>query len=482
MVETGQMKPRISAIVSCAALLLAATPVFSQQNAVPTPGSVAELLQNSTSTELKTLISNGFDVNQADSEGNSPLLLAAAAQRSDLMYVLLEAGADPNYVREPGITALGIACVFDDWSMVDLLITHGADVNYCAPNGESTLSTACAQGAVNAVQMLLANGAKTDVRDTKGVTPLLHAIMNVSENGIQIARMLVDKGADTNFGMPNGFTPLMGAAQLNDVEKAQMLLENGANVNLRQTMTDTAAISIAVALGHRDMVELLLEHRADISAGINKRTTLLSYSSTLARADIMELLLKKGASANTIDATSLATPLHITATGNELIKNSLKLMGAENLIPQHEPYMDAPRACRVLIENGANVDAQDIDGVTPLMIAALDGCAETIKVLLDNKANVNKTDAKGRTALMHAVLSVSAKADISLSHVSPATAAKLKPAVEKGLNDYADVAETVKLLLEAGADVSIKDAAGKTARDYAVDADVIKLLDAAVAQ
>lgn len=482
MVETRQMKPRISAIMSYAALMLAATPVYSQQTAEAKPSPLAELIQKSTSVELKELIASGLNVNSVDPQGNTMLLLAAAAQRSDLMYVLLEAGANPNYVQEPGITALGIACIFDDWSMVDLLITHGADVNYCAPNGESTLSMACAQGAVNAAQMLLAAGAKTDVRDAKGVTPLLHAVMNISDNGIQIAQMLLEKDADVNFGMPNGFTPLMGAVQLNDEAKVQMMLEKGADVNARQATTGTAAISIAVALGHQDMVALLLEHNADISAGINKRTSLLSYSSTLARADIMELLLKKGASANTKDAASLATPLHITATGNALIKNSLKLMGADNLIPQHESKMDAPRACRVLIENGAMVDAEDLDGVTPLMIAAMDGSVETAKVLITGKANVNHTDSKGRTPLIHAVLPVSAKADISLSNVSAATAAKLKPAVEKGLTDYADVVGTVKLLLEAGADVTIKDAAGKTARDYAVDEEVIKLLEAATAQ
>lgn len=476
------MKPRLSAIVSYAALMLAAAPVYSQQPAENKLSPLAEVIQKSTSGELKELIASGLNVNSVDPQGNTMLLLSAAAQRSDLMYVLLEAGADPNYVQDPGVTALGIACIFDDWSMVDLLITYGADVNYCAPNGESTLSMACAQGAINAAQMLLAAGAKTDVRDSKGVTPLLHAIMNVSDNGIQIARMLLEKNADANFAMPNGFTPLMGAVQLNNEEKVKMLLEKGANVNARQVTSETAAISIAVALGHQDMLALLLEHKADISAGINKRTSLLSYSSTLARADMMEMLLKHGASANTRDMASLASPLHITATGNNLIKNSLKLMGASNLIPQHEAKMDAPNACRVLIENGAQVDAEDIEGVTPLMIAAMDGCPETTAVLLAHKANVNHVDNHGRTPLIHAVLPVSTKADISLGNVSAATAQRLKPEVEKGLTQYADVVNTVKLLLEAGADINMKDKSGKTARDYACDEEVIKLLDAAVAK
>ena len=129
-----------------------------------------------------------------------------------------------------------------------------------------------------------------------------------------------------------------------------------------------------------------------------------------------------------------------------------------------------------------NATTEDIEGVTPLMIASMDGCKETTAVLLAHKANVNHVDSHGRTPLIHAVLPVSTKADISLGNVSAATAQRLKPEVEKGLNQYSDVVGTVKLLLEAGADVSIKDKAGKTARDYACDEEVIKLLDAAVAK
>ncbi len=476
------MKLRTSVIALCAALLTAVMPVQAQQEQAPAPSPLLELMQKYTSSDLTNHIKEGFDVNMKDPEGNTPLLLAAVAQRSDLMYVLLENGADPNYVKDPGITALGIACMYDDWAMIDLLITHGANANYSAPNGESTLSMACAQGAVNAVQMLLTAKAETDTRDANGVTPLLHSIMHNTENTISIARMILEKGGNPNLGMPNGFTPLMGAVQMNDLDVALLLLEHGADVNARQQNNGPSALSVAVALGHEEMVALLLANKADINVGVNAHTSLIAYACMLARADVMEHLIQYGAPVDTRDSRSNVTPLHVTATGNALIKDSLKLMGAGKLIPQHEKFMDAAEACNVLISNGADVNAKDADGTTPVMIASMDGCPETLQVLINSGADINAADAAGRTPLILAVLPAAKKAEISLAHVSPAAASQVKPLVVQSMGLYPNVKETVKILLKAGADINAKDNAGKTARDYATDPEIIRLLDEAAAQ
>ena len=479
------MKQRFSTLMMGAAVLTAALPAYAQ-DATPAAEAASEdlatLLTNVTQEELQKKIEAGeFDVNSRDKDNNSALLVATINRRTDLVYVLLANGADVNFEKESGVTPLTIACLYDDWSLIDLLITHGANVNYCAENGESTLSVACAQGAVNAVQMLLVNKANPNVTDARGLTPLLHAILHRAETAADITRLLLEYKADANAGTPTGFTPLMGAAQHNDTPVAELLLEHGANVNARQT-NGAAALSIAVALGHAPMVELLLNHKADINAGINARTSLLAYASMLARADIMELLLSHGANGNTRDAVSQSTPLHVTATGNELMADSLKLMGAGDLLGTHEAYMDAAGACQALLMHGAEVDATDKHGTTPLMIAAMDGCVETLKVLLEHKANINAADAAGRTPLILAVLSAEDKASISLTDVSPQAVDKLRPTVIKSMTEYPDVVGTVRVLLENGADINAKDKKGKTALDYATDEEVRKLLEAAAAK
>lgn len=479
------MKQRFSSLMMGAAVLTAALPSYAQEAApaAEAPSAdMATLLANITQEELQQKITAGeFDVNSCDKHNNSALLIAAVNRRTDLVYVLLSNGANVNFEKESGVTPLTIACLYDDWSMIDLLITHGANVNYCAENGESTLSVACAQGSVNAVQMLLVNKANPNVKDAKGLTPMLHAILHRAETSEDITRLLLEYKADANAATPTGFTPLMGAAQHNDTAVAELLLAHGANVNALQT-NGAAALSIAVALGHTPMVELLLNNKADVKVGINARTSLLAYASMLARADILELLLSHGADGNTRDAASQSTPLHVTATGNLLMADSLKLMGAGSLLGAHEAYMDAVGACEALLKHGAEVDATDKHGTTPLMIAAMDGCVETLKVLLANKANINAADAQGRTPLILAVLSAEDKAAISLIDVSPQAIDKLRPSVIKSMTEYPDVVGTVSVLLENGADVNAKDKKGKTALDYATDPEVRKLLEAAAAK
>lgn len=479
------MKQRFSSLMMGAAVMTAALPAFAQE-AAPTASAVStdlvSLIANMTQDELQKKIDAGeFDANSCDENNNSVLMIAAVNRRTDLMYVLLKNGANVNFEKESGITPMTIACIYDDWAMIDLLITHGANVNYCADNGESTLSIACAQGAVNATHMLLVNKANPNTVDSKGLTPLLHAILHRVEGNAEIVRLLLEYKADANLSTPAGFSPLMAASQNNDTDIAQMLLDNGADVNAQQKI-GSAALSIAVALGHTEMVELLLNNKADINVGINPRTSLLGYASMLARADVMELLLSHGANGDTRDAVSQSTPLHITATGNALMADSLKLMGAGDLLRAQEPRMDAPGACRALLKHGASVDATDKNGTTPLMIAAMDGSVETLKVLLEYKANINAADAQGRTPLILAVLSPEDKAAVSLSDVSPAAADKIRPTVIESMTEYPDVVGTVRVLLENGADITAKDKNGKTARDYATDPEVIKLLDAAAAK
>lgn len=479
------MKQRFSYLMMGAAVLTTALPAYAQETAPATAAESSDLvtlIANITQEELQQKIDAGeFDANSCDKDNNSVLMIAAVNRRTDLMYVLLKNGANVNFEKESGITPMTIACIYDDWSMIDLLISYGADVNYCAANGESTLSIACAQGAVNAVHMLLVNKANPNTVDARGLTPLLHAILHRVDGNAEVVRLLLEYKADANMSTPAGFSPLMAASQNNDTEIAQLLLDNGAQVNALQKI-GSAALSIAVALGHTDMVELLLNNKADVNVGINPRTSLLGYASMLARADIMELLLSHGANGDTRDAASQSTPLHVTATGNELMADSLKLMGAGDLLGSHESHMDAPAACRALLKHGANVDATDKNGTTPLMIAAMDGSVDTLKVLLEYKANINATDAAGRTPLILAVLSAEDKATVSLADVSPTAAEKIRPTVIKSMTEYPDVVGTVRVLLENGADLTVKDKNGKTAKDYATDPEVIKLLDAASAQ
>ena len=124
---------------------------------------------------------------------------------------------------------------------------------------------------------------------------------------------------------------------------------------------------------------------------------------------------------------------------------------------------------RAQIEKGADVNGEDQDGRTALMLAAFNGHTDTVRLLLVSGARVDTRNAAGRTALMHASsgpyaetvrLLLERKADPNLAdNVEKWTA--LMFAAGEGQT------EVVKLLLKHGADASIKDVDGDTALDFA---------------
>lgn len=144
---------------------------------------------------------------------------------------------------------------------------------------------------------------------------------------------------------------------------------------------------------------------------------------------------------------------------------------------------------RVLLEKGADVNAQDNIGMTALMWAVYDsydtmseGHAATVRALLDSGANVNVKENNGEMALMIAVY----KRNISAIQLLLASGADADAKNEDGITSlmlaaikgYADVA---RVLVAAGADIHIRDNKGKTAWVHAAqmfDTEVMELLEA----
>lgn len=124
----------------------------------------------------------------------------------------------------------------------------------------SPLLWAASYGHETIARLLLEKGADTKVEDDDGYTPLLWAARRGDE---AIARLLLEKGADPEAKDDDGYTPLLWAAQRGDEAVTKLLLEKGADIEAKDSNGDTP-LSFAAANGREAVVRVLIDHRANI--------------------------------------------------------------------------------------------------------------------------------------------------------------------------------------------------------------------------
>ncbi|QDW08246.1 ankyrin repeat domain-containing protein [Wolbachia pipientis] len=133
-------------------------------------------------------------------------------------------------------------------------------------------------------------------------------------------------------------------------------------------------LMVAALNGHANIVEVLLEKGAHVNEKDWRDMTPLHLAALNGHANILEVLLEKGAHVNEKGWRD-TTPLHLAA------------------------FYGHASVVEVLLEKGANVNAVDSEGFTPLHLAALNGHANIVEVLLEKGANVNAVDNEGWTPL-----------------------------------------------------------------------------------
>ena len=205
---------------------------------------------------IKFLVSKGADVNKADSQGWTPLQSAARQRRDDTIKLLIDLGADVN-LGDP--SPLVAAVMRDHVPSIKVLLEHGAEIDKPGQDGFRPLPLAIAEDKYEAAKTLMEAGA--DVNSLSGaddLTPLMVAAGQTSPaegamflpgntRPTDIARGLLDRGADVNARSKSGVTALMVAATHNNPPMVGILIDAGADVtmknNLGQTAADVAALN-----------------------------------------------------------------------------------------------------------------------------------------------------------------------------------------------------------------------------------------------
>jgi ankyrin repeat protein len=265
-----------------------------------------------------------------------------------------------------------------------------------------------------ALQALIKSGG-VQQKDARGTTPLHFAAAYGSAEAV---RVLLAAGADPNARNAFDATPLIWSAT--ELEKVRMLVNQGADVNARSKMGRTAVWIAAANDGSSAVVKFLLEHGAKLDG-----TEILAATAANDNATI-RLLLDKGANVNAKDATSGNTPLiNAAINGNTKLAEMLIARGAD------------VNAATLQTSDRSKAGRLALGSLTPLHLAATSGPYELVKLLLDAGANINAHDIRDMTALMNAV---------ATDHPDP---------------------RIVRLLMDRGSDLKVKDHEGQTATDWA---------------
>ena len=253
--------------------------------------------------------------------------------------------------------------------------------------------------------MVAADPKLLNARGPEGSTPFMYAVLYTD---VPTLRRLLKQGADPNRRNDAGATALMWAAL--DLEKTRLLIASGANVNAKSDDARTPLMIAAGRAGAAAVVKLLLSDSANPNPTSNPgaESSPLLEASLAADADVMKLLLDRGAALKDVGGLALAN----VAAANCGKCVDLLLAGKMDAMQytialQQVAELDNPALVRRLLDRGADVNAVDPTGRTALMYAAISDYlpAEQVKILIEKGANPNASSGhkqsgdSGMTAL-----------------------------------------------------------------------------------
>lgn len=179
--------------------------------------------------EVARLIGSGVPLEAQDAQGRSALLRAVADNRIAVAKALLDAGASPNTRAANQDTPWLLAGALGRTEIIAAMLPRQPDLSIRNRYGGNALIPACERAHVEAVKLLLTSGIDLDHINDLGWTCLLEIVIlgNGGPRHQQVARLVLDAGADPNLADKDGLTPLAHARQRGQQAVARLIEQAG---------------------------------------------------------------------------------------------------------------------------------------------------------------------------------------------------------------------------------------------------------------
>nr|WCB86978.1 CPPV167 ankyrin repeat protein [Cooks petrelpox virus] len=359
----------------------------------------------------------------------------------NIANMLLSRGARVNEKDFMGCIPLHHAAMYGNNSMVKLLLQHGADTSIKSRIKYNAFNYAVASGNIDVVKLitLYFDDYKSDN---------ISIIKAVNNQSIKVLRFLLeDLKLNVNTKKDN-LTPLHNMVNISyNPDILKTLLENGADIEAKNEYNETPLhYAINKSLHCNELIFAFIMHGAKINTRSKNGNTPLHHVSTLLSSDDITTIISK----HLVNDYTINTSKHI-----EIISRCLN---------------DRFELAKTLIDNGAYINISNkIKKNTPLHNSAIHTSMLRItKILIDNGANINSPNKQGLTPLH-----IASKSSYNIPLIDKVL--KVNAYIQKHSRDIIpdsfiirDGTETVRLLIDNGADVCALDQYNKSPLHYAV--------------
>jgi ankyrin repeat protein len=348
------------------------------------------------------LVGRGVSPDARDTEGRTPLMVAAAFGNHAVAVRLLALGADPLARDSHGEAALHFAARAGKPALVALLLAHGVDPDYPAmPRQTTALHYAATFGHARIIGQLVAAGAEIDSADVEGMRPLQYASRR---NRTELVALMIGLGARPQT--------LHDAVNANDIGRAIELIRLGTDLDAPDLVGPP--INLAAAKGYLAMVRILVDAGADIEAsGDPSRSRPLHLAAMNDQGEVAGFLIGRGAAVDALDSWG-RTPLMVAATFGALDVARRLLDGGADPERQDLIYRDSAihfaamaghtEIVALLLSRGVPVDLPSgHDGESPLHYAAWHRNLDLVQYLVGQGADIHRPDRNGTTPLAYAL-------------------------------------------------------------------------------